>query len=459
MRYSQFLAKKIQMNDQDGFAPLWIPDFLFDFQKYLVDWNIRRGRSATFADCGLGKSPMALVWAENVRRHTNRPVLIVTPLAVTAQFVQEAEKFDIDAKISRDGKPHPNITITNYERLHLFNQDDFAGVVCDESSAIKAFDGKRKAIVTEFLRLIRYRLLCTATAAPNDFIELGTSSEALGELGYMDMLSRFFKNDSNTTSTSGNNRKWAMRGGMAPKWRFKGHAELPFWRWMSSWARAIRKPSDYGFDDSRFALPELYECEHLVKARTLADGFLFELPAQGLKEEREEQRRTLRERCEKAATLADTKAPVVIWCNLNDEGDLLERLTGLPQVKGSQSVEAKEEILTAFSRGEIRGLVIKPKIGAWGLNWQHCAHTIFFPSHSYEQRYQAVRRFWRFGQKRPVVVDTVTTESGHDITINLQRKAAQMDRMFTKLVEQMSGAQKINTKINYTLKEEIPQWL
>jgi hypothetical protein len=451
-KYQEFLQKKVQLNDQDGFKPIWIPDFLFDFQQYLVDWSIWKGRGAIFADCGMGKTPMQLTWCENVRRHTNKPVLLITPLAVSSQTVLEAEKFGIDAKVSRDGKPHSGITITNYERLHLFDQNDFEGICCDESSAIKSFDGKHKALVTEFMRLKRYRLLCTATAAPNDFIELGTSSEALGELGYTDMLNRFFKNDQNNTGTG---RVY----GKGRSWRFKGHAELPFWRWLASWARAIRKPSDYGFDDSRFVLPELIENEYLVKARTLAPGFLFEVPAKGLQEEREEQRRTLQERCEKAAELAKTKDHVVIWCNLNPEGDLLEKLTGFTQIKGTTKLEEKETIFTAFSRGQIRGLITKPKIGAWGMNWQHCNHTILFPSHSYEQYYQMVRRFWRFGQKRPVKVDIVTTESGYDIRLNLQRKAQQMDRMFTALVEQMTNAQKIQTSTNYTQQMEAPQWL
>lgn len=450
--YKQFLNRKLQANDGDGFAPVWMPDFLFDFQSFLVEWAIRRGRGAVFADCGLGKTPMQLVWSENVRRFTNKPVLIVTPLAVSAQTVAEAEKFGIDARVSRDGKPAPGITITNYERLHLFNPDDFGGACCDESSAIKNFAGKHRALVTEFMRRLRYRLLCTATAAPNDYIELGTSSEALGELGYTDMLNRFFKNDQ---ANSGTGRVY----GKARSWRFKGHAEIPFWRWMTSWARALRRPSDFGFSDDRFVLPELIEQEHIIKARSLAPGFLFEMPAKGLDEEREEQRRTLQERCEKAANLAATDKPVVVWCNLNPEGDLLEKLTGLDQIKGSTPLEKKEELFTAFSRGEIRGLVTKAKIGAWGMNWQHCAHTVVFPSHSYEQLYQLERRFWRFGQSRPVHVDLVTTESGHDIRLNLQRKAAQMDRMFSALVEQMNQAQKIKPSVVYKTKVETPVWL
>lgn len=450
--YQDFLNRKSQLNDANGFSPEWMPPFLFDFQESLVDWALRRGRAAIFADCGMGKTPMQLVWAENVRRYTNKPVLIITPLAVSTQTANEAVKFDIEAETSRDGVPCSGITITNYERLHHFNPSDFAGVVCDESSAIKDFKGKHRALVTDFMRKMRYRLLCTATAAPNDYIELGTSSEALGELGYTDMLNRFFKNDQ---ANIGTGRSF----GQGRQWRFKGHAETPFWKWMSSWARAIRKPSDFGFSDDRFVLPQLNEVEHIVNARTLRPGFLFEMAVSGLDEIREEQRRTINERCEQVASLARTGEPVVVWCNLNDEGDLLqEMLPDFVQVAGSDSLEAKEEAFTDFSDGKIRGLITKAKIGAWGMNWQHCAHTILFPSYSYEQYYQLIRRFWRFGQTRPVRVDIVTTESGHDVMDAIKRKSAQADRMFSALVSHMNDAQKI-TRAQHSLTVEVPSWL
>jgi hypothetical protein len=453
MNYLEFLERKSQLSGGSGFAPIWMPDFLFDFQQWLVEWSLERGRSAIFADCGLGKTPMQLVWAENVRRKTNKPVLIITPLAVSGQTVDEAEKFGIEAKVSRDGKVNSGITITNYERLHYFSSNDFQGVVCDESSAIKSFNGKHRALVTEFLRKMPYRLLCTATAAPNDYIELGTSSEALGEMGYTDMLNRFFKNDQSNTGTG-------RVFGQGRQWRFKGHAETPFWRWVSSWARALRRPSDFGFDDSRFNLPALLEKEHIVKARTLAPGFLFEMPVTGLDEERAEQRRTIQERCEKVAEIAKTRKPVVVWCNLNDEGDLLAKLLpDLVQVKGSDSLEFKEDAFTNFTKGKIRGLITKAKIGAWGMNWQHCSHTVLFPSYSYEQYYQLVRRFWRFGQKKPVKVDIVTTEGGHDVMQGLQRKAHQADRMFSELVAHMKDAQSVAVNYIPTSNIEVPQWL
>jgi len=449
--YAEFLECRQQLGGDHGFEPVWTPDFLFPFQSSLVGWAVRKGRGALFADCGLGKTPMQLVWAENVRRHTGRPVLVATPLAVAAQTEAEAHKFGIDAAVSRDGKAAAGITVTNYDRLHLFDRADFGGVVCDESSAIKAFDGERRKLVTDFMRKLPYRLLCTATAAPNDYLELGTSSEALGYLGHMDMLGRFFVNDQNSAKAV---RIWA-----GAQWRFKGHAEEPFWRWVSSWARALRRPSDYGYDDNGFHLPELVHRQHVVQSRLPADGALFEVPAVGLREERDESRRTIAERCEAAANLLADAGHGIAWCQLNLEGDLLARqIDGAVQVQGSDSVEAKEDALAAFGRGEIRVLVTKPTIAGWGLNWQHCHRMTFFPSHSYEQYYQAVRRCWRFGQQHPVTVDIVTTEGGSRALANLQRKAEQADRMFDALVAHMQDALQIRRDTDYPAAVEVPLW-
>src|SRR3990167_3044687 len=234
MNYATFLERKAQSSAMDGFDPLWIPEFLFPFQRAMLEWAMIKGKCAIFADCGLGKTPMQLVWAENVVRHTNKPVLILTPLAVSHQTVEEAAKFDIRAERLHDGSVREGINVINYERLHYLNADDFAGVVCDESSILKSFDGTRKAQITEFMRCVPYRLLCTATAAPNDYIELGTSSEALGQLGYTDMLGRFFKNDQNTIKPMVYRHHGQNFSKLddAAKWRFKGHAEIPFWRWV-----------------------------------------------------------------------------------------------------------------------------------------------------------------------------------------------------------------------------------
>lgn len=463
MSYAEFLARKAQLGSNGGFEPVYMPSFLFDFQRALVEWACLKGRGALFEDCGLGKTPQQLVWAENVVRKTNKPVLCLTPLAVSYQTIQEAHKFDIEAHRSERGEIHSGINVTNYERLHFFNPDDFGGVVLDESSILKSFDGATRKALTEFMRRVQYRLPCTATAAPNDYIELGTTSEALGELGYTDMLTRFFKNDQNTIKPMtyrhrGQNFEKLEEGA---KWRFKGHAEIPFWRWVTSWARAIRKPSDLGFDDSQFILPPLLEQEHLIESQQLREGMLFNLPAVGLKEQREERRLTLTERCETVARLvSDTGQPALVWCHLNDEGDLLEQMIpDAKQVSGKDSDEAKEEKFLAFSRGELRVLVTKPKIGAWGLNFQHCSHVSFFPSHSFEQYYQGVRRCWRFGQKKPVRVDIVTTEGERGVLKNLQRKAQAADRMFTSLVEHMNNSIAVDRGVKFTKPEEIPAWL
>jgi hypothetical protein len=459
--YRQFLQDKAQSGHGDGFEPGSLPGWLFGFQEHLTGWALRQGRAAIFADCGLGKTPMQLAWADAIVEHTTRPVLVITPLAVSFQTITEAAKFGITAAISRDGAIPAEVTVTNYERLEHFDPAVFGGVVCDESSAIKAFDGKRRAIVTEFLRMMPYRLLCTATAAPNDYVELGTSSEALGYLGHMDMLARFFTNRDKTSNTKG---VWKGYGTphyrVGPEWRFKGHAEEPFWRWVSSWARAMRRPSDLGFDDNGFLLPPLEARPHLVQANAPAPGTLFDVPAKGLPEEREEARRTITERCEKAAELLEDASPGVAWCQLNDEGKLLTRLIdGAVEVSGSDSPDDKEAKLAAFTRGEIRVLVTKPKIGAWGLNWQHCHRMTFFPSHSYEQWYQAVRRCWRFGQQHPVTVDIITTQGGANVFANLERKAAQADRMFESLTAHMRDALTVRRGVTYDRDMEVPAWL
>lgn len=454
MNYQDYLSSRSQRGAEHGFAPVFMPDFLFDFQKHVVDWAVRKGRAAVFADCGLGKTPMGLTWAANVNQKTNKPVLYLTPLAVGAQTAREAEKFGIEATHSRTGNTAGRIIITNYERLHYFNPADFAGVVCDESSILKSFAGARKQEITAFMRQVQYRLLQTATAAPNDYIELGTSSEALGYLGHIDMLNRFFKNDLN------NSAQGRMRGEVI-KWRLKGHAEIPFWRWVCSWAIAIRRPSDLGFNDDRFLLPPLNEVEHLVDTDKLLDGMLFALPAVGLKEQREERRQTVEERCAAVAELVkNTGQPALVWCHLNDEGDMLESLIpDAVQVSGSDSDDRKEERLEAFATGKARVLITKPKIGAWGLNFQHCNHVTFFPSHSFEQYYQSVRRCWRFGQQRAVKVDIITTEGERGVMKNLQRKADQADQMFSRLVAEMNNAQSI-AKVNHmTKKVEVPAWL
>lgn len=777
--YNDFLRKKSQGETTGGFEPSVLPDFLFDFQRHLVEWAIRKGRGALFVDTGLGKTIQQLVWAENVVRHTNKPVLILTPLAVSFQTINEAHKFGIDAERARDGTfTGTRIVVTNYEQLGKFSPDDFSGTVCDEcfpagtlvdtpsgryaietipigakilnasgidtvarthkrevpyavaitlhqnarivcspshpvftgrgwvraqdlkpgdallqtsaamrmvrggissapissirpskvlreillsemadeptatsrksaygggrsqersrtfrmvrsrvtsgasrqsayrqtqpddrssnpragladsqadgtqaigarrewawtdnaatdspgciggrvgqrgeysaggqnagisygvqtglrepitqnrhrsgwvlalqpeesrykegceagfvrvdrleileqghpelercrasdgklyfydltatrhpsfsvngllvhnSGVLKNFDSVTRKAVTEFMRKQPYRLLCTATPSPNDYIELGTSSEALGELGYMDMLTRFFKNDQNTSKPM----RQRFKRGQGPvmdegsKWRFKGHAQLPFWRWVCSWARAMRKPSDLGFDDTRFLLPPLIEQEHLITDIRPPEEMLFTLPAVGLQEQRGERRRTIEERCEKVAALVNhTGKPAIAWCHLNAEGDLLEKLIpNAVQVSGADEDEEKEEKLLAFVRGQARVMISKPVVFGYGLNLQNCAHMTFFPSHSFSEYYQAVRRCYRFGQVNPVTVDIVTTPGEQSVLKNLKRKAAQADIMFDSLVRCMSEAQSIERESAFTKEVMVPKWL
>lgn len=467
MTYADFLERKRQLGGNHGFAPTFLPSWLYDFQASLVEWATRKGRAAVFADCGLGKTPMQLVWAQNVVEHTNRSVLLLTPLAVGAQTLAEAEKFAIPAVRSRDGAvpAQPTIVITNYEKLHLFTPEDFAGVVCDESSILKHFAGATQKAVTRFMWNMPYRSLWTATAAPNDYVELGTSSEALGELGMVDMLSRFFKMDKqvhqlNQLKHGRDITAGVNVSGTGSSWRLKGHAVTPFWRWIASWARACRRPSDLGFADDRFVLPPLEERHHIVIPTRPQDGMLFTVPVVGLQEERDERRRTLDERVALVASLVDHRQPAVVWCHMNIEGDALVRaIPGARQVKGADTDDEKEDAYRAFATGELRVLVIKPKIGAWGMNWQHCAHVVTFASHSYEQFYQSVRRCWRFGQTQPVRVDIVSTEGEAHVRENMARKAAAADVMFAELVRLMHDATGLERSMQEGAPVEVPAWV
>lgn len=362
--YRDFLARKIQCSANAGFEPLWIPDFLFDFQVHLVDWAIRKGRAAIWADCGLGKTPMALVWADNVIRKTGKSVIIFTPLAVAAQFVREGEKFGIEVTHSRDGKHNGGIVVTNYERLHYFDPAEFIGAVGDESQAIKAFDGKRRKQVVRFFSKLPYRLLTTATPAPNDYIELGTASECLGIMTQSDMLGYFFRETKDMRHTVFKEGDFWNQC----KYTFKPHSEVPFWKWIVGWARGCQKPSDLGFDDAKFLLPPLNYRTHLVDVPWIPPGELFPRPAISLVEQRDERKRTIPERCEKVRELVAHDRPAIVWCHYNEEGDYLEKI--LPraiQIKGAHSLEYKEAVLEWFAG--LRCLCTDPmfrvKLTAW----------------------------------------------------------------------------------------------
>lgn len=429
MDYQSFLEKKKHTLGDFGFDANYIPDMAFDFQKEIIVRSLKKGRIGIFADTGLGKTLIQLSIAKNVINHTNKKVLILTPLAVAFQFLLEAEKLGIDdIEYSKDGKHSKKIVICNYERLHYFNENDFIGVICDESSILKNFDGKTKWAITKFMKKIPYRFLSTATPSPNDYIEFGTSSEALGYLPYMDMLTKFF----------GNNENNVRPQDIGTKWYLKPHAKNEFFSWLNQWSITIKKPSDLGFSDERYKLPNLIENKIFVKNENnwVINGqmMLFNGIARTMSEVREEQKGTFKERCEKAVELAENKTSVY-WCNFNDEGDLLDELDNdAVQIKGGQSIEKKEEILLAFASGEIKRIITKPKITSFGLNWQHCNNTVYFPTWSYEQYYQAIRRFWRFGQKNDVTVDLVLSDGQKRVLDTLLYKT-QKAKEFNELIQ------------------------
>lgn len=442
MRYEDFLAAKRHSAQNFGIDPYIIPDYMFDFQKYVTEYVIKKGRCAVFLDTGLGKTGIEIATAINYARHTNKPVLIITPLAVAFQFVKEAEKFNLGkVEYSKDGKFNSDIVVCNYERLRHFNSSDFDCVILDESSILKNFDGAIKAEITSFIKKVKYRFLFTATPSPNDFIELGTSSEALGYLGYTDMLTKFFKNNEDTISPQN----------IGAQWRLKGHAQEAFFQWVSSWSISMRKPSDLGFDDSRHILPELIIKDHIVEndKPLVINGQiqLFNIIAKTQSEVRSEQSLTVEKRCEKAVELASKYDCSVYWTNLNREADEIEKMDpNAMQIKGSMNLDRKEEILISFFQGETKKLITKPKITAFGLNWQHCNHAVYFPTFSYEQYYQAVRRFWRFGQTKPVVIDRVTSDGQKRVLDSLTAKSQKADELFTKLNSNINRSFEIKSK-------------
>lgn len=442
MQYQEFLIRKTQLGGNAGFEPIWMPSSLFDFQEHLVAWALRKGRAAIWADCGLGKSLMALVWAENVIRKTGKPVLIVTPLAVAAQFVREGAKFGIDVTHSRDGKHNGGIVVTNYERLHYFNPEEFDGAVADEAQAIKAFDGKRRKQVVRFFSKLPYRLLTTATPAPNDYVELGTASECLGIMTQSDMLGFFFRETKDMRHTVFKEGDFWNQ----TKYTFKPHSETPFWRWIVSWARGVQKPSDLGFDDTRFVLPPLNYATHIVEAEWIPPGELFPRPAISLREQADERKRTIPERCERVKELVAHDRPAIIWCHYNPEGDYLEKIIkDAVQISGRNSLDEKEQMLTDFAFGKSRILITKGKIGCWGLNLQHCGDMTFFPTFSFEQVYQGIRRCWRFGRVGDVNVDIVSAPGESRVMEGLARKQEKAVEMFAAVVQHMNEAVEMNS--------------
>lgn len=434
MDYSEFLERKAIIDMPTGHSPEELNLKLFNFQREITAWAIRRGRAAIFADCGLGKTPMQLAWADAVNRHTNKPALILAPLAVSKQTRREGEKFGYEVNICRSDIDVKNgINITNYELLHKFNLHRFGSVVLDESSILKSFTGKYRTQIIESTARTPYRLACTATPAPNDYMELGNHAEFLGVVTRSEMLSMFFINDTSDVGT----------------WRLKGHAQAEFWKWLCSWSVMIGKPSDIGFKDDGFILPPLNVLEHTVEYGKPLPGRLFLDPAQTLSERREARKATIKQRCEKVAEMVNnSRDPWLVWCGLNAEGELLTKLIdGAVEVKGADDNDHKESSLIGFANGDIRVLVSKTKIAGFGLNFQRCNNMAFCGlSDSYESYYQAIRRCWRFGQDKIVNVHIVTSDMEQNVVENIRRKENDAVNMRDAMVKNMSDISSVEIR-------------
>lgn len=457
--YADFLKTKEIRYDSSGFEPESDNPKLFQWQSDIVRWALMKGRSAIFADCGLGKTPMQLQWAAEVSRHEGKPVLICAPLAVAKQTQREGVKFDVPVTVCRKGVDvKPGVNVTNYEMLEHFDAEVFAGVVLDESSILKDASSSTRKMLTEKFRNTPFKLCCTATPSPNDFMELGTHSDFLGVMNQPEMLATFFCHD----------------GGNTSKWRLKGHAEAKFFEWVASWACCITNPADLGYDGSDFVLPELEIEEIVTKTKDMANRegqfVLFAETALSLNERREARRNSLSDRVEAAAEIANgTDEQVLVWCDLNAESEALtEAINGAVEVRGSQTPDFKENAMNGFTDGVNRVLVSKPSIAGWGMNWQQCNTMIFVGlSDSFEAYYQAVRRCWRFGQKRPVTVYIIISEAEGCVKQNIERKQADAQRMTKELVkftkDILSAEIRHTTRMieNYITTErmDIPAWI
>ena len=424
MNYQEFIDRKKLVDVPTGFLPKNLNDKLFDFQSDIVNWACQRGRAALFEDCGMGKTPQQLVWAQQVLEQTNKPILIVAPLGVTHQTVREGVKFGIDVRFakSQDDVVEPAIDVTNYEKLHRFDLSKFSGICLDESSILKSYDGATRNMLIENCAKVQYKLACTATPSPNDYMELGNHAEFLGVMSRTEMLATFFVHD----------------GGETAKWRLKGHAEQDFWKWICSWAVNLRRPSDLGYSDAKFKLPKLNMHEHVVRSKQKMDGFLFALPASSLQERRDARRCSLSERVDKAVEMCDDNQ-WVFWCNLNAESDALTKALGAEEIKGDTSEEERERIVLGFMDGSIRRVVTKGSIWGFGLNLQCCHNTALVGlSDSYELFYQIVRRFWRFGQKKPVNAHIIISDLEGAVLANIKRKEVDATNMANEMVKHMS---------------------
>lgn len=417
MSYRDYIDRKLTAVPAAGLDVALRDYGMFPHQRDLTTFALRRGRASIFADTGLGKSRMQLAWADTVFHETKGDILILAPLAVAEQTVEEGAAIGVNVTHAREAIGlRPGINITNYDRLHKFDPDRFAGVVLDESSIIKHHTSKTLKALLEAFNRTPYRLCATATPAPNDWTELGTHAEFLGIRSQSEMLAEFFVHDAANTQN----------------WRLKGHARQAFWRWVASWGAMVRSPADLGYDASAYLLPELVVEQHTVHSGDTLPGHLFHTEAQTLMERRDARRASMSERIRACADMVNAdRQPWVVWCDLNDEGNALTAsIDGAVQISGADDTDTKEQRLHDFAHGKIRVLVTKPKIAGWGLNWQHCARMAFVGvTDSFEAYYQAVRRCWRFGQKRPVYVHIFASEQEGSVVKNLQRKEAEARKM------------------------------
>jgi DNA methylase/SNF2-related domain len=424
--YAELIARKQKKEMSTGHNPKSLNANLYPFQRSIVEWAVKKGRAAIFADTGLGKTLMQLSWADEVANETNKPVLVLAPLAVSEQTIAQGETFGIAVSRTGSGDVTSGIWITNYEQLHKLDLTQFVGIVLDESSILKASDGKTRQAIISASQQIPYRLSCTATPSPNDFEELGNQCEFLGIMSRVEMLATYFVNDTGATGT----------------WRLKGWGASKFWQWMSSWSVVLRSPSDLGFNADAYDLPPLEYFEHVVETDHVGDE-LFSRPAVTLTERRQAQRQSIDQRCKALADIvnASPSEPWLIWCHLNDEAQMLQSLIpGSVNVQGSDSPELKTKNLMGFSNGQIRVLISKPKIAGFGMNWQHCARMAFVGlDDSFEKFYQSVRRCYRFGQKRVVQVHLFVAENEGQILNNLKRKEMQHNEMSEQMVVHMKA--------------------